>query len=171
MEVNVNSEEFKEAFEKSIAEASSPLQKQEVIASSIAAVFSIRDDEVALFSYDLSREVLVFVWPKSLKSVGSIPLNAHHCLVSKTAVEKKGVLDNCFASTPHLYMFEHFLSDKLKRIPIQKIMSVPVMMGDQLKGVVQAARKGQDRDSAGAYFNSADLSRLSFIAGIIGEYL
>lgn len=167
----MNCEEYREIFEKSIAEASSPMQKYEVIASSIAAAFSVKDDEVALFSYDLSREVLVFVWPKSLKSVGSIPLNAHHCLVSRTAIEKKGVLDNSFASTPHLYMFEHFLSDKLKRIPIQKIMSVPVIKGDELKGVVQTARKGQDRDSSGADFNSADLVLLTFISGMIGEYI
>jgi len=167
----MNSEEFRVTFGKSIAAASTPIQKYEVIATLIATAFSIREDEVALFSYDVSREVLVFVWPKSLKSVGSIPLNAHRCLVSKTAVEKKGVLDNSFASTPHLYMFEHFLSDKGKRIPIQKIMSVPVMTGDQLKGVVQTARKGPDRDSSGADFTSADLALLTFISGLIGEYL
>lgn len=167
----MNSEEFRVTFEKSIAAASTPIQKYEVIATLIAAAFSVREDEVALFSYDVSREVLVFVWPKSLKSVGSIPLNAHRCLVSKTAVEKKGVLDNSFASTPHLYMFEHFLSDKVKRIPIQKIMSVPVMTGDQLKGVVQTARKGLDRDSSGADFTTTDLALLTFISELVGKYL
>jgi len=167
----MNSEEFREAFEKSIAAVSSPIQKYEVIATLIAGAFSVKDDEIALFSYDTSREVLVFVWPKSLKSVGSIPLNAHRCLVSRTAVEKKGELDNSFASTPHLYMFEHFLSDKVKRIPIQKIMSVPVMMGDQLKGVVQTARKGPDRDSSGPDFSSTDLALLTFMSGIIGEHI
>jgi len=167
----MNSEEFREAFEKSIAAVSSPIQKYELIATLIAAAFSVREDEVALFSYDMDREMLVFVWPKSLKSVGSIPLNAHRCLVSRTAAEKKGALDNSFASTPHLYMFEHFLSDKMKRIPIQKIMSVPLMIGDQLKGVVQTARKGPDRDSSGADFSSADLALLTFISGMIGEYV
>jgi len=167
----MNSEGFREAFEKSIAAVSSPIEKYEVIATLIAAAFSLKDDEVALFSYDTSREVLVFVWPKSLKSVGSIPLNAHRCLVSRTAVEKMGVLDNSFASTPHLYMFEHFLSDKMKRIPIQKIMSVPVMIRDQLKGVVQTARKGPDRDSSGVDFSSADLALLTFISGLIAEHI
>jgi hypothetical protein len=167
----MNPEEFRELFEKSIAAVSSPIQKHEVIATLVATAFSVKEDEVALFSYDMSREVLVFVWPKSLKSVGSIPLNAQRCLVSNTAAEKKGVLDNSFATTPHLYMFEHFLSDKAKRIPIQKIMSVPVMMGDQLKGVVQAARKGPDRYSCGADFCSADLALLTFISGMLGEFI
>jgi GAF domain-containing protein len=171
MEVIMNAEEFRETFEKMIAATSSPMQKYEVIVALLASAFHIKNDEVAIFSYDSSREVLVFVWPQSLKSVGSIPLNAHRCLVSKTAVEKKGVLDNSFASTPHLYMFEHFLSEKAKRVPIQKIMSVPVIREDQLKGVVQVARKGADRDSSGADFSSIDLALLTSISGLIGECL
>ncbi len=167
----MNPEIFRESFEKSIAAASSPIQKYEVIAASVAAAFNIKEDEVALFSYDISRDALVFIWPQSLKSVGSIPLNAHRCLVSKTAIERKGVLDNGFASTPHLYMFEHFLSDKAKRVPIQKIMSVPIIIEDTLRGVIQAARKGPDRDSSGADFSSADLALLIYISGLIGEYI
>lgn len=167
----MNIEEFRQYFERKIADASSPIEKNKSIAMILAAAFGVGSDEVAIFSFDKSREVLVFVWPDSLKSVGSIPLSAHRCLVARTAVENRGELDNSFASSPHLYMFEYFLSEKEKRVPIQKIMSVPLVNGAQFKGVVQIARKGADRESAGADFSARDLDLLTAIATVIANYL
>lgn len=167
----MNADQFALVFKRAIGDARSPMEKVEAVASSLGETFAVGRDEVAIFSFDKSREVLVFIWPHSLKSIGSIPLNAHRCLVSNTAMEKIGRLDNRFASTPHLYMFEHFLSDKEKRVPIQKIMSVPIMSGSNLKGVVQVARKGLDRDSAGADFSAADLELLTDAATIVADHL
>ena len=45
------------------------------------------------------------------------------------------------------------------------------MIRDQLKGVVQTAQKGPDCDSSCADFSSADLALLTFISGLIGEYI
>lgn len=167
----MNMEEFRSRFAAAIASAKSPMERFELIAKVFGDYFGVRNDEVAIFSLDRDREVLVFVWPGSLKSVGSIPLNAHRCLVSKTAVETKASIDNAFATTPHLYMFEHFLANKETRIPIQKIMSVPVLDAGQLKGVVQVARKGVDRESAGEDFKQAELEALAGFAGIIAPYI
>lgn len=167
----MNMEEFRNRFASAIASAKSPMERFELIAKVFGEYFGVKSDEVAIFSLDRDREVLVFVWPGSLKSVGSIPLNAHRCLVSKTAVETKASIDNTFATTPHLYMFEHFLANKETRIPIQKIMSVPVLDSNQLKGVVQVARKGVDRESAGEDFKPADLEALTGFAGIIAPYI
>jgi hypothetical protein len=167
----MNVEEFRLKIACEIDMAAPPMKKIEAIAALLASAFGVASDEVAIFSFDSSREVLVFVWPHSLKSIGSIPLNAHRCVVAKTAVEARGGLDNSFASTPHLYMFEHFLSEKEKRVPIQKIMSVPMMANEQLKGVVQIARKGADRDSAGADFTTADLELLTAAAGLLAGYI
>lgn len=163
--------EFVLNLERDIAVASTPGKKIETIAASLGSAFGVAGEEVALFTFDSSREVLVFVWPQSLKSVGSIPMNAHRCLVTKTAAESCGGLDNSFASTPHLYMFEHFLANKEKRIPIQKIMSVPVMIDEQLKGVIQIAKKGMDRDSAGADFTAKDLESLTAFSAVIAKHL
>lgn len=164
-------EQFTLDFKQTIAGSGSPMVKMETIAAALGAFFGVGKDEVAIFSYDNDREALVFIWPHSLKSVGSIPLNAHRCLVSKTANDKCGSLDNSFASTPHLYMFEHFLSEKEKRIPIQKIMSAPIMINGILKGVVQVARKGPDRDNSGPDFTSTDLESLTTAARIVAEYV
>ena len=150
--------------------ALTPRERFRVTADFLAGVFAVQTDEVAIFSCDDSRETLVFEWPDSLKTVGSIPLNAHRCLVSKCAVEKRGALDNHFASTPHLQMFEQFLSDRNKRIPIQKIISVPVLSGSTVKGVVQIARKGSDRSAAGADFTTADLNILEGLASELSRH-
>lgn len=166
----MNIEELKLDFERNVAGASSPAKRVETIALSLADVFGVSKDEVAVFSFDSDREVLVFIWPHSLKSVGSIPLNAHRCLVARTAVAGRAELDNSFASTPHLYMFEHFLSEKAQRLPIQKIMSVPVMHGGQLKGVVQVARKGADRESAAPDFTDKDLAKLTEFVAALARY-
>lgn len=167
----MNLAEFTHNFNRSAIEAKTPMARVELIAGLLGTAFGTGREEVAIFSFDKSREILVFIWPQSLKSVGSIPLNAHRCLVSKTAVEQKGWLDNSFASTPHLYMFEHFLSDKVKRVPIQKIMSIPVMSGETLKGVIQIARKGLDRDGAGTDFTPADLTSLTSFGAVVADYL
>lgn len=167
----MNLEEFRMSFEKEIVSAITPSQKLAVIVASLGTAFCVGIDEIAIFAYDRDRDVLVFVWPESLKAVGSIPLNAHRCLVAKTAAERQGHLDNSFASTPHLYMFEHFLADKKKRVPIQRIMSAPVMRNGQLASVVQVARKGADRDSAGADFTARDLELLTAYLEIVARYL
>jgi GAF domain-containing protein len=162
---------FSGRFASSIAAAATPIERYELIATHLGEYFGVKGDEVSLFSFDPSRDTLVFIWPRSLKTVGSIPLNAHKCMVSKTAVEQQARLDNAFATTPHLHMFEHFLSDKVKRIPIQKIMSAPVLGSGGLKGVVQVARKGPDRQSAGADFTDGNLHDLCDFAAMLGDYL
>ncbi len=166
----MNIEDFCTGLESRIAAASSPKMRIEIIAEALSELFRVKLDEVAIFSLDKSRDVLVFVWPDSLKSVGSIPLSAHRCLVTETALDNKCVLDNSFASTPHLYMFEHFLTDKTKRIPIQKIMSSPINDGVTLKGVIQIARKGESRDTSGEDFQSIDIENLSSVAAVISRH-
>lgn len=163
--------EFSGKFASSITVAATPIERYELIGSQLGEYFGVRGDEVSIFSFDKSRDTLVFIWPRSLKTVGSIPLNAHKSMVSKTAVEKRASLDNSFATTPHLHMFEQFLSDKDKRVPIQKIMSAPVLDSDEVKGVIQIARKGVDRQSAGADFTDSDLHDLCGFAAILRDCL
>ena len=56
---------------------------------------------------------------------------------------------------------EYFLADKEKRVPIQEIMSVPVMQGEKMKGVVQIATNCADHDNASADFSVVDLDLLT----------
>lgn len=151
--------------------AETPKGRLQLTAAFLNEAFMVKKDEIAIFIYDSSREILVFAWPDSLKGVGSIPLNAHRCLVAKCAVEMCGGIDNFFASTPHLHMFEHLISEKERRIPIQKIISVPVVSNRKLRGVIQIARKGADRESAGMDFSTADMLLLESLAAEFAGYI
>jgi hypothetical protein len=167
----MDSESLARQYRERMALTETPKERLQATAAFLGEIFKVKIDEIAIFSYDSSREVLVFIWPDSLQGVGSIPLNAHRCLVAKCALEKCGGLDNSFASTPHLHMFEHFLSDKEKRIPIQKIISVPVVSGSSVRGVIQIAKKGGDRESAGPDFSTADLLLLESLAIEFADYI
>lgn len=159
------------SYKERMTAAVTPKDRLQSTAAFLSEAFQVNKDEIAIFIYDSSREILVFAWPDSLKGVGSIPLNAHRCLVAKCAVEMCGGLDNSFAATPHLHMFEHFISEKEKRIPIQKIMSVPVTSNNVLRGVIQIAKKGADRESAGVDFSTADLKLLESLATEFAAYI
>jgi hypothetical protein len=55
-------------------------------------------------------------------------------------------------------------------MPIQKIMSVPVMRsGSEALGVVQISRKELDASAAGADFTNADLTQLERAAEILSR--
>lgn len=141
--------------------------KLETAAKSLWQVFSVKTDEVAIYSLDKRFDSLQFLWPKKLQSAGSVPLTAHNSLVALTARERKCYLDNSFATTAHLFIFERFRLDLSGGVPIQKIMSAPMIAGDDVVGVVQVSRKGESRESSGEDFTPANLALLSRLAAII----
>jgi GAF domain-containing protein len=58
----------------------------------------------------------------------------------------------------------------LEQMPIQKIMSVPVVRpGGEVMGVVQVSRKGLDASLAGADFSGEDLKQLEQAAEILSS--
>jgi hypothetical protein len=148
-----------------------PLERYALIAGCLGEYFGVNGDGVSLFPLDKERMMLIFTWPETLTIIGNIPYHAKNCLVASTAVTRQATIDNKFASTPHLFIYEHFFPDKSKRIPIQKIMSSPILMGDQLKGVVQISRKGVSLDAAGADFTEKDLKDLAGFAHVFAGYL
>jgi hypothetical protein len=125
---------------------------------------------VALFNVDESRHALVFCWPRTLATVGNIPLKAVNSVVAKSANERIAIVDNSFATTRHLYMLEHFLANKEERIKVQKLMSVPVISDNRVKAVIQVTRKGVSAAAAGADFSEADLKGLERIAAVVGAF-
>jgi hypothetical protein len=58
----------------------------------------------------------------------------------------------------------------MEQMPIQKIMSVPVVRtGGEVMGVVQVSRKGLDASGSGADFTSEDLKQLEQGAEILSR--
>ena len=166
----MNLEDLYAKFDARLAALPTRDERLDAAAEALAKAFNVRHDEVAIFSFDAGIDTLRFLWPKKLRTAGTVPLTAHRALVVKTAEERNATLDNAFATTPHVVIFERFRLDITGGV-IQKIMSVPMLAGDELKGVIQVSRKGEERVTCGPDFSQGNLNALSRLATIIAAHL
>ena len=143
-------------------------EKIEVSVDALCRIYSVQPDEVAIFAFDPDDDSFSFTWPKVMRKSGSIPLTANRSLVAITARERRRIVNNSFTSTPHLFVFESFGSQKTP--PIQRIMSVPMLNGDELRGVIQVSRKGDDT-AATKSFSEPELVALGEIANVMARHL
>jgi len=164
-------DEFCRALGERIASLPSLDARLEEAANCICRTFSVKLDEVVIFSLDAESEFLIFQWPLELKDAGAIPLTAATPLVVQTARENRGFLNNFFATTPHASVFEQFHIGNSASFPIQKIMSAPISSGGKVAGVIQICRKGEDAARAGRDFSSNELLALERIAVVIARFL
>lgn len=143
-------------------------EKVEAAVNALCRIFKVESNEVAMFSLDTRLDCFNFLWPQEMRKSGSIPFSANRSMVSTTAGERRGFLDNSFATTPHLFVFEAYAK---KSPPIQKIMSVPMLNGDELRGVIQVCRKGEETDLSLKNFTEPELAALCEMAKVIGRHL
>jgi GAF domain-containing protein len=148
-----------------------PEERLRFAAEELALFFSVRTHEIGIFRVNSNKHEIVFVWPQGMAGYGHIPLNAVNSLVAKTANDRSSTLDNSFAGSRHLFMFEHMLAEKSERIPLQKIMSAPIINGEEVLGVLQISRKAPTLTEAGADFTSVDLDDLKAITTMIADYI
>lgn len=140
------------------------------LAEDVASFFALRSHEVGLFSVNHKRHEISFLLPEGMAQKGHIPLTAVNSLVARTANDLVPCLDNNFARSRHLFMFEHMLTEKSARISVQKIMSVPVIFEGVAQGVIQVGKKGASLTEAGADFTEQNLADLVKIANILASY-
>lgn len=146
-------------------------QRLETAAGEIATFFAVTPHEVAYFQVDSSGRSAVFRWPPQAGSTMNISLKSYgSSLVSATAREERGFINNAFVTTPHLHMFEHVLAEPQQRVPVQKIMSTRVSADGTLRGIIQVCRKGKNRDESGADFTPENLDHLEQIAAILARF-
>jgi hypothetical protein len=70
----------------------------------------------------------------------------------------------------HVAFFE---SVKLRdrAVPIQKMITVPILLRDEAVGVAQVSRKGESPGEAGPDFSAADVRKAQDIFGAVAPYL
>ena len=142
------------------------------LAAQISNGFNARKEEVAILRLSRDTAMLSFIFPIKLAFVGAIPLTTTHSLAAKTIREKRGEFVNNFASYKHATVFEAVdLSDDEKAVPIQKIMSSPMIVDGKVVGVIQISRKARQGDPVGHDFTHADLAQLSSIGAVLGKYV
>jgi transcriptional regulator with GAF, ATPase, and Fis domain len=141
------------------------------VAHELTRQFSVKSDEVALLEVAQNGAILSFLYPAKLRKVGSIPMSTTNSLAVRTVREKRPELINNFPAQKHPTVFESVAVDESikERNPIQKIMSVPLLVDGKAVGVVQISRKGKSATTAGADFTIRDLTTLVTTAGIIAR--
>jgi len=140
----------------------------------LAQILHVRRSEIALMR--LEKRSLRFIYPAELRSAGELPLSGS-AVAARTAATRAPLMSNTFMRVKHVSLFEAVRltgeedDDKnMEQMPIQKIMSVPVISatGDVL-GVVQVSRKGLDASLAGPDFSGDDLKLLEKAAGVLSR--
>lgn len=141
----------------------------------LAQILGVRRSEVALLRLD--KGSLRFIFPPELRSAGVLPLTGS-AVAARTAATRSPLLSNNFMQVRHVSLFEAVKlgtgtdedDHSRAQMPIQKIMSVPVVRsGSNVTGVVQVSRKGLDAPTAGADFTNAELTQLEQAAEILSR--
>jgi signal transduction protein with GAF and PtsI domain len=141
------------------------------VAERIAKSMDVKSDEVAILALSARRKHLYFLAPEALKNVGYIPLSSATALVARTARESRPEIDNNFVSARHARVFEGVRTGPQESEAIQKIISAPILNGDQVIGVIQVSRKGANANSAGPDFTSDELGRVLALCRPLGKLL
>jgi hypothetical protein len=148
-----------------------PPEWVEQVAMEIGKVFHVQADEVAVLEFLPAGKSLKFLLPEKLRAVGTIPLSSTTALAARTARERRADVVNNFASARHASVFEGVPLGRGEGSSIQKIMSVPILRGDKVIGVVQISRKGNSPGDSGPDFTSRELSELQGLNYLMGRIL
>jgi len=141
------------------------------VAERIARGLSVRTDEVAILGVSRRWRHLHFVVPEALKNVGFIPLSSKTALAARTTRESRPEIINDFTSVKHASVFEGVKLAAANAELIQKIISAPILVGDQVVGVIQISRKGANSKAAGPDFTSEDLGKVLALCNPLGKLL
>lgn len=120
--------------------------------------FSCKLDEVAILLLASDERSLRFVAPRRFVDLGTIPLSKRDSIAVGVFGRKVGEYSNTIPMVKHVSFFESVkLRDKV--VPIQKMVSVPIMLGARALGVAQVSRKGETAAEAGPDFTPADVRK------------
>jgi hypothetical protein len=156
--------EFERELEKSVSPDTACVK--------LARILRVARSEIALLRLEKGR--LRFIYPAELRDAGTIPLSGS-AVAARTAVTRTSLLSNSFARVRHVSLFESVklhdgeASEEIDPMPIQKIISVPMISGGKVVGVIQVSRKGLDPALAGTDFTTDDLKLLEQSAQILAE--
>lgn len=155
------------------AEQATPIDSASLTAFSdkLAGIFGVKPDEVAILALIAGGKHLKFVVPEKLQAVGTIPVNSTTALVARTVRERRPDILNQFAGSRHASVFEGVPLGRRDGEMIQKIMSVPIISGEKVVGVVQISRKGRTQQEAGTDFGSGDLRTLQGLTPTLARFL
>jgi hypothetical protein len=166
--------ELLEAMAGKRGEVDSPqdlfLDMAERIVKAASQTFGCKTDEVAILIVTTDRKHLRFAAPRKFVNLGTIPATKRDSIAVNILGKKVGEAMNSVPLVKHVAFFETVkLRDK--PVPIQKMVTVPILYEGQAVGVAQISRKGETPVAAGPDFTSADVGRIQNFFEAVARYL
>ncbi len=150
-------------------EMDQPLAK--MVAGAIAKNFNVKPEDVSILRLKPNGKQLEFVVPEKLARIGTIPMTSTRALAVRTLRDRKPEFINNFQAAEHHTVFEAVKLTKEGAVPIQKIISIPILSGGKPAGVIQVTRKGKSPGAAGPDFGANDSDELTQIATALSSCL
>jgi hypothetical protein len=146
------------------------LDMAERVVRTMAAAFAVEADEVAILMLTDDGKHLRFVAPRRFADLGSIPITKRDSIAVSVLGKKAGELMNNVPLVKHVAFFEAVkLRDR--PVPIQKMITVPILFDEQAIGVAQLSRKGESPSQAGPDFAPADVRKAQELFASVAPYL
>jgi len=138
------------------------LDMSERVVKYVAAAFGAKTDEVAILFLTSDSRHLRFVAPRKFAELGTIPVTKRDSIAVNIFGRKTGEAMNNVPMVKHVAFFE---SVKLRdrAVPIQKMITVPIIHDGKAIGVAQVSRKGETAPEAGPDFSQADVQKAQAI--------
>ena len=146
------------------------LDMAERVVKAVGSLFGAKNDEVAILIRTSDGAHLRFVAPRKFSDLGTIPVTKRDSIAVNVLGRKTGEAMNNVPMVKHVAFFE---SVKLreKMVPIQKMITVPILLEGEAVGVAQVSRKGETPAEAGPDFSQADVKRAQDIFEAVAPYL
>jgi hypothetical protein len=142
----------------------------ERIVKRVSGAFGVKADEVAILLLTTDAKHLRFVAPRKFVELGTIPVTKRDSIAVTILGKRVGEAINNVPMVRHVAFFE---SVKLRDrpVPIQKMITVPVLLEGAAVGVAQISRKGETSSDAGPDFTGADVKKAQEMFQTVAPYL
>ena len=146
------------------------LEMGERVVKAVGNAFAAKSDEVAILILTTDERHLRFVAPRKFAELGTIPITKRDSIAVNILAKRSGEAMNNVPMVKHVAFFE---SVKLRDrpVPIQKMITVPILFQDQAIGVAQISRKGESPAEAGPDFTATDVRKAQDLFQAVAPYL
>jgi hypothetical protein len=146
------------------------LDMGERVVKTVCSAFGAKSDEVAILILTSDGRHLRFLAPRKFAELGTIPVTKRDSIAVNILGKKAGEAMNNVPMVKHVAFFE---SVKLRdrAVPIQKMITVPIIHRDEAIGVAQVSRKGESPAEAGPDFSGADVRKAQEMFQAVAPYL
>jgi len=134
------------------------LEMAERIVKAVSQAFGCKTDEVAILMVTADSRHLRFAAPRKFCDLGTIPVTKRDSIAVNVLGKKTGEAMNNVPMVKHVAFFET-VKLKDKAVPIQKMITVPILNEGNAVGVAQISRKGETPQTAGPDFSPVDVRR------------